>query len=254
MPRKIGMFLLAAVLGGCSGGTTGATGPAGADGKPGATGPAGPAGPQGPAGIPGPPGANGMDGVQGPAGPAGADGQQGLRGQPGPQGIQGAQGAPGPKGDPGPSTPQTLNRKWVNWNNTTTDSGTGNSFPCCNVWTTITPSKLTAKTNGGPLLVFMNIQLANGSHHTCQLIVDGKWAGAYSSDPQMNNVSGDDVRWKNGLQFSGGWWNPWNQTRVFDGIPAGTHAFAVQCTSDGGGMSSCDGGGVSGCSWGFLEM
>lgn len=162
------------------------------------------------------------------------------------------QGSAGPQGPPGPSH---LNSFQKSWNVTTTDQGNG--FPCCNTWHTINESQFQMTTAGGSLLVALNIQLNGGSHGTCQTIIDGQWAGSYSQGAVPGPVNGADVYWKEGLQAvgcCGGGWRPWRVTRIYPGVPAGTHTFAVQCATDGGTMTSCDGSSVSGCSISVVEL
>ncbi|MBS2032549.1 MAG: hypothetical protein JST54_32045 [Deltaproteobacteria bacterium] len=118
-------------------------------------------------------------------------------------------------------------------------------------WVTVANSSITATTRGGPLQIFTNISLngATGSHTTCQPIVDGSWAGSYSG---MTNFG--DPFWKEGLVYTGdGTWHVWSSSRVYTGIPAGSHTFAVQCATNTGTAGYCNAGSV-GCSLTIVEL
>ncbi|MBI4702884.1 MAG: collagen-like protein [Deltaproteobacteria bacterium] len=226
-------------------GPVGAQGATGPKGDPGPQGPQGLTGPQGPAGPKGDTGSAGPQGPQGLTGPQGPQGLTGPQGPAGPQGAQGATGAQGAKGDKGdPGLPGAVNVGQKSW------SG-GTSMTSGNGWVTITGSAFSAKTNGGPLQITVNTYLQNGSHATCQPIIDGQWAGSFGGLPDYGSPY-----WREGLTCSSCWsgnWVPWNKTRVYPGVGAGTHNFAVQCATDGGTLYVCNAGSV-GCQIVVVEL
>jgi hypothetical protein len=127
---------------------------------------------------------------------------------------------------------------------------TQSSHPCCGSWTSITDSTFMMQTNGGDLMITMDISLNGGSHGTCQPIIDGQWAGSYGNLPKTN-----DVYWKEGLQAvgcCGGGWRKWTASRIYPGVPAGMHNFTVQCATDSGTMSAGEPSASS--SWSVVEL
>lgn len=146
-------------------------------------------------------------------------------------------GAVGPAGPPG-----FTNKAQHSWVGGTTGT---------NVWTTIPGSSFTATTYGGSLMINLNLYIigAGGSHSTCQPTIDGNWAGAYGGLPNPG-----DPFWKEGLVFSGaGGWVAWTTNRLYPGVPAGTHTFAVQCATNSGSAGYCNASSI-GCSMNFLEI
>jgi hypothetical protein len=198
----------------------------------GLTGPAGPAGAMGPAGPAGERGATGPMGPMGLMGPIGPMGPIGTMGPPGP---------PGPMGPPGPSgVTNRFQRSWTN----------GPSIPG-GAWVTITPSQFTATTSGGDLLINMNLTFISASAHgTCQPTIDGVWAGSYGGLPNPG-----DPFWREGLECAscGGGWHQWSTSRIYPGVPAGTHNFAIQCASDSQPLRVCNDTSI-GCNWNFIEL
>ena len=230
-------------------GPAGPQGPAGAQGLTGPQGPAGPAGPMGPAGaagaigpqgVAGPQGLRGLTGMQGALGPQGIPGQPGMQGPVGPAGPAGPEGVPGPEGPPGADAMRGYaSRTWE----------AGTNIPCCG-WNTIAPSTIVMTTGGGPLMISMSISLSGGSHGTCRPIVDGVWAATFEGEVDPNTP-----HWPEGLTAvgcCGGGWRRWDKTRIYAGIPAGQHTFAIQCATDGGTMSASTGSVRS--SWSVLEL
>jgi len=81
----------------------------------------------------------------------------------------------------------------------------------------------------------MNLSLTGGSHGTCRPTVDGVWAGDYSGQTK----SATDPFWTEGLVAvgcCGGGFRGWTTSKVYTNIPPGTHAFAIECATDGGRM------------------
>ena len=125
----------------------------------------------------------------------------------------------------------------------------GSTVSCCGSWSTVSGSQFTATTYGGDLEISMNVFINGGSHSTCQPIIDGQWAGSYAGLPNPG-----DPYWKEGLTYTGatGWHN-WNPTRIYPNVPAGSHAFAIQCATDSGTAGICNAGSV-GCNMSFVEL
>jgi len=118
-------------------------------------------------------------------------------------------------------------------------------------WVTIPGSAFTVTTSGGALLINMNLFVNGGSHVTCQPIIDGAWAGSFAGLP-----SAGDPFWREGLVYSGGFagnWIPWASSRLYPGVPSGTHTIAAQCATDGGTAGYCNAGSVN-CSLSVIEL
>ena len=202
-------------------------GPAGPVGPQGEIGPAGPMGPQGLRGEDGRQGVDGAPGEVGPQGPAGPQGPQGPAGPQGPQGIagpagtNGLDGAEGPIGPPGPRGPAGAGlRGQKSWNVEFT-------FTTVGEWVTIPTSQMTFASEGGPLLINVELSaLAAGTHFSCRPMVDGVWAGTYSGYPYSD-------KWTEGLNGSTERWTMWSKTRIYVGVPAGDHSMVIQCRKDG---------------------
>lgn len=196
----------------------------------GAQGPPGPAGPTGPAGPQGLQGPKGDTGATGATGPQGLKGDTGATGSQGPQGLQGADGATGPQGPMGlqgpAGPPGSVLVTHKTWRNTTT-------VGCCS-WMTLFGTATTANTSGGALLISLNVYMLGGNANAaCRPVVDGIWAGTYGAL--------DSPFWMEGLtHLTTSDWKPWTTTRLYPGIPAGTHSFAVQCLVDSGIMTVSD--------------
>lgn len=164
--------------------------------------------------------------VAGTRGPAGADGDQGPAGPAGPEGP--------------PGTALVFAKRWSDQSN----------HSCCQ-WHTAPASEVTASTQGGALLIQMDLSLVNGSHGTCRPLIDGQWAGDFAGEPRPPN---DSPFWTEGLMAvgcCGGGWRRWTSNRVYTQVPAGPHTFAVQCATDGGNMQ-LSGGPFS--SWQVFEI
>ncbi|MBT9597229.1 MAG: hypothetical protein IV094_14705 [Vitreoscilla sp.] len=88
---------------------------------------------------------------------------------------------------------------------------TPSSHPA-SAWSTIADSTVIAETIGRPLQITMDLSCWGGSHVTCRPIVDGIWAGDYSSQPKPPG----DSFWTEGLMFSGNGvgWRKWSTTRI----------------------------------------
>src|SRR5262249_27000871 len=112
-------------------------------------------------------GARGDQGLPGPKGESGGQGSPGLPGSPGQNGLPGQNGPPGPQGAQGPAGPAgpaghdgqngqagldaVLGRYQHPWQGRT---GLNNG-----VWTPLEGSRMRLSTNGGPLLIFMDVPL-----------------------------------------------------------------------------------------------
>ena len=183
------------------------------NGAPGAAGPMGPDGPPGPAGAAGPTGPMGPAGPEGPAGPLGPIGPAGPEG---PIGLPGPQGVPGP---PGPSGVVGIHQK--SWSSTVLISAA--------TWTTVPGSESAISTTGGTLLVTVALTISSPSLSaattvTCRPTIDGVWAGTYGALP-------DPGLWAEGALTvaPAAGMARWDKTRIYSGIPAGTHNIAIQC-------------------------
>ena len=167
---------------------------------------------------------------------AGEPGPQGPEGPAGPQGPAGEQGPEGPAGPAGSTL--VFTKRWT----------TASSHPCCS-WTTASASQMTATTQGGALLIEMDLSLNGGSHGTCRPVIDGQWAATFNGEPDPGGPF-----WPEGLIATGccgGGWRKWSSSRVYVNVPAGPHTFAVQCATDGGTMQMS--GGPS-SSWHVFEV
>lgn len=148
------------------------------------------------AGSPGPAGPTGPEGPEGPSGPAGADGLPGM----------------------------TLVAE-ARWRIQT-------AYPCCLSWTTVRGSETSGVTNGGTLVIVMDLTVTGGNNTTCRPVIDGEWAGA-AGGQDTSRTNG--MYWVEGMIYTGGaGWKKWAPTRVFHGVPAGSHAFWIECTNDSG--------------------
>lgn len=204
-------------------------------GSPGTPGPAGPMGPQGPAGPQGPQGDAGPQGLQGEPGPQGPQGEPGPQGLQGETGIQGPQGETGPQGDTGPQGPagsdgadglpgmtQVADARWR----------TQTAYSCCEVWTPVIGSQLSAVTSGGTLVIVMDLTVTGGNNTTCRAVIDGMWAGSFGGQDTSRT---NGFYWLEGMIYTGGaGWKKWAPTRVYTGVPAGPHAFWIECANDSG--------------------
>lgn len=221
-------------------GLRGVQGPQGVAGLQGPKGDTGPTGPQGERGVQGPTGPKGADGVAGPQGIAGPAGPKGADGAPGPQGIAGiagpagpagpagADGVAGPKGDTGPAGKTGASYLGSKaWNGATMLARTS--------WTTIPGSIFQVTTTGAPLQVNYNSFLYNGTFGGCQIMVDGKWAGEYSDI----SATSPNAFWKEGVVNTNNIWASFAKSRVYTGIPAGTHEVSLQCTTVYAGGQEC---------------
>ena len=97
----------------------------------------------------------------------------------------------------------------------------------------------------------MGIALFGGSHASCRPIIDGVWAGTYGGLPNPG-----DPFWQEGLQCvgaCGSGWQRWSSSRIYPGVPAGTHAFQVQCVTDGATLNVCGASSI-GCYWSIVEL
>ena len=117
-------------------------------------------------------------------------------------------------------------------------------------WTSIAGSAFSGTTNGGTLLISLALPILNDSptHATCQVTIDNKWAGSYGNFPNPG-----DVGWREGLMGTDPeYWHMWTNTKIYSGVPAGTHTFAIQCATNGGTAHYCDTS--VNCSLTFVEL
>jgi hypothetical protein len=174
-------------------------------------------GPQGPQGERGADGAVGAKGDKGDAGERGADGAPGVNGL---DGVQGPIGPPGPQGPAGPAGGGVRAQK--SWN-------TAFQFTPPLTWVAIPDSTVTFVSEGGPLLINVDMALLglNGapSLFSCRPMIDGEWAGVYGGFPVVPD-------WTEGLSFTSGGWRSWAKTRLYPGVPAGEHEMTIECMKD----------------------
>ena len=97
-------------------------------------------------------------------------------------------------------------------------------------WTTVL-SGFTGSTTGGPLLIQVSIPIAaiNPGLFACQPTVDEAWVGSFAF-PQV----ADDFQKEGAVSAVAPWGAArtlmsWSSSRVYIGVPAGSHQFAVQC-------------------------
>jgi hypothetical protein len=95
------------------------------------------------------------------------------------------------------------------------------------VWTAIPESTVTFASEGGPLLINLDLTLYSASSPQffgCRPMIDGRWAGEFGNYPT-------GPLWSEGL--NGGpqpdSWFDWAKSRVYTGIPAGTHTLTIEC-------------------------
>jgi hypothetical protein len=95
------------------------------------------------------------------------------------------------------------------------------------VWTNVPESTVTFNSEGGPLLLNLDMTLYSASSPQffgCRPMINDRWAGEYGGYPVA-------PLWTEGL--NGGpqpdSWFDWAKSRVYMGIPAGTHTLTVQC-------------------------
>jgi hypothetical protein len=118
-------------------------------------------------------------------------------------------------------------------------------------WVSIPNSLINLTTTGGDLMIQMGLSLIGGSHASCRPIIDGVWAGTYGGLPNTG-----DPFWQEGLLCVGacsGNWQRWAATRIYPGVPAGAHAFQIQCVTDGATLTVCGSSSV-GCYWSVVEL
>jgi hypothetical protein len=95
------------------------------------------------------------------------------------------------------------------------------------VWTTIPAATVTFVSEGGPLLINLDLSVFadGGQTFSCRPMLDGTWAGEYGQYPVT-------ALWTEGLNYSPYGWNQWSKSRVYTGVPAGQHTLTVQCVKD----------------------
>ena len=194
-------------------------GPKGDQGPAGPAGPAGPVGPAGPKGETGPAGAQGAPGAVGSQGPAGQHGPQGEKGEKGETGQAGAAGPEGPAGPAGPAGAGAGVRVQHSWAATFDIISTLE-------WVAIPESTVAFTSEGGALLISMDMALFStvGQSASCRPMIDGQWAGDFGGYPFF-------PRWTEGPGYAN-WWYPWSKSRLYTGVPAGSHVLTVECIKD----------------------
>jgi len=146
----------------------------------------------------------------------------------------------GPEGPPGSSgLTVVLDNRW-----------SSESTHLASAWSTVPASVAVGTTQGGPLMILMDLSFTGGSHAVCQPIIDEQWAGDYSGQAKPTGPF-----WVEGVIATGaggGGYRKWATSRLYMGVPSGTHTFAIQCATDGGTLS------VNGpdiySSWTVLEL
>jgi hypothetical protein len=99
-------------------------------------------------------------------------------------------------------------------------------YTAMNEWVTIPDSSVGFVSNGGPLLISIDMTMrTNGQAFGCRPMVDDQWAGLYGAYVYID-------RWTEGLTRTDSVWQMWAKSRVYVGIPAGTHVLTVQCRKD----------------------
>ncbi len=99
-------------------------------------------------------------------------------------------------------------------------------------WRTVPGMVLPFQATGGPVQISFSSPMYAGSHRTCRALIDALPAGLYS-------VSDTTYKWQDGLTYtyqSGAIWRMWNPTRVYEGIPAGSHLLSFECLNDAAGQ------------------
>jgi Collagen triple helix repeat (20 copies) len=189
-------------------------------------------GAQGPKGDIGPQGLPGPQGPQGPTGPQGPQGPKGDTGAAGPQGIAGEQGLQGLVGPQGPAGPAGIGLVGAtNW----FLAGGSWSIPG-NTLTLLPGSGFTGITTGAPLEIAVTIGgtfLQALNQFSCMPVVDGGWVGRFAFGAALQA----SLPYVEGIEYNGSadvMVVTWTRSRVYSGIPAGTHAFDVRCWSTGG--------------------
>jgi hypothetical protein len=134
--------------------------------------------------------------------------------------LDGSQGPIGPAGPAGPAGPGGASlRAQHNWNGSY-------KFLSGYTWETIPASVTAFVSEGGPLLINIDVSVKTAVPQTynCRPIVDGAWAGLYGGYTSA-------AQWTEGAMTTPGEnrWMMWSKSRVYIGIPAGTHQVAVQC-------------------------
>ena len=90
---------------------------------------------------------------------------------------------------------------------------------------TIPASETTVTTEGGPLQISIDVSMTTTTNQTfsCRPTIDGEWAGHFGNYAYA-------ATWTEGTMTTyASVWTMWAKTRVYTGVPAGTHTVAVQC-------------------------
>jgi hypothetical protein len=102
------------------------------------------------------------------------------------------------------------------------------TFAPAMVWVPVTTSTVAFVSEGGPLLINVDLALLGlggaSSYFSCRPVVDGRWAGEYGNFP--------NVLWTEGLNYTQGGWRSWAKSRLYPGIPAGAHVLTIECMKD----------------------
>jgi hypothetical protein len=162
----------------------------------------------------------------GPAGVAGATGAVGPVGPQGPKGDVGFIGPQGPAGPTGPAGPAGAGvrgeHSWIERFSIDTND----------TWVTIPASTTAFTSDGGPLMLNVDMSLfaSYATTFSCRPMIDGQWAGMYGHYPVPVNASDPNgPAWFEGLSASSYGWVMWSKSRVYSGVPAGSHTLTVQC-------------------------
>jgi hypothetical protein len=93
-------------------------------------------------------------------------------------------------------------------------------------WVTVPASTVAFTSEGGALLISMDMALFStvGQSASCRPMIDGRWAGDFGGYPFF-------PRWTEGPGYAN-WWYPWSKSRLYTGVPAGSHVLTVECIKD----------------------
>lgn len=180
---------------------------------------------------------------------AGPQGPQGIQGPAGADGVAGEPGAPGADGQPGASGPAgaALVAHYT-WSATTT-------VPCCSL-VKLAGSEFQAATDGGALLIQMNVHMRNAGSgappapvveqdSTCAPFIDNQWAGDYGGLPVgAGSAPAEGIMQTTRLATQPFGWRQWAPSRVYAGVAAGVHTFDVRCATNAGNLAINSAGGA----------
>lgn len=99
------------------------------------------------------------------------------------------------------------------------------------VWQPASGTFTSFTSTGGPVEFVMSIPMSGGSHSACRTVIDGiptaMWVGTDST-----------YIWQDGLMITNDGWQMYNNNRIIEGIPAGSHTAWVECIDDSTGADT----------------